>query len=120
MTAGSREHLLAPALLFAGLCWLNCVAIEYWEWRTLASSQSIHRWTRSAGERLGLVAAILGVAAALLLAFETPRIAFAAALLSAMAFVWLARRSSLLPLDALRVLADFALLSPLLLLGVTH
>ena len=119
-----RERLLAPVLLLAGLCWINCTAIEYWEWRRLGQTRAhpdpIHRWTRLAGEHLGALAGFIGLAAVLLLAFETPRAALAATLMSASGFLWLNRRSGWLPLPALRVLADAALFSPVLIYAASY
>jgi hypothetical protein len=88
-------------LLFCCLCWINCVAIEEWE-------HGSHRWP------VGAFAGGVALAAVLLLS-ERPILGFAEAA-SALAFVWLDRSRPRLSRDALRVLADVALLSPIFFL----
>jgi hypothetical protein len=89
-------------LLFCCLCWINCLAIEQWE-------QGSHRWP------VGVLAGGVALAAILLLSQERPILGSAEAA-SAMAFVWLDRSRCRLSPDALRVLADVALLSPIFFL----
>ncbi len=90
-------------LLFSCLCWINCVAISQWEGPT-----RIH-WPVSE------LAAGVGIAALLLLHQQRPVLGCAEAA-SAIAFVWLDRSRPRLSPDALRVLADVALLSPIFFL----
>ncbi len=90
-------------LLFSCLCWINCVAISQWEGPTRM------RWP------VGALAAGVGLAALLLLHQERPILGCAEAA-SAIAFVWLDRWRPRLSPDALRVLADVALLSPIFFL----
>ena len=92
-------------LLFSCLCWINCVAIEHWE---------------SAGEQRWPVAAAAGVVAlaAVLLLFSGRPVLGGAVAVSALAFVLLDCARRHFSRDALRVLADVALLSPLFLLPV--
>ncbi len=87
--------------LFSCLCWINCVAIEHWE-----------------GESQWPVAAAAGAVAlaAVLLLFSQRPVIGAAVAASALSFVLLDRAQNRFSRDALRVLADAALLSPLLLL----
>jgi len=89
-------------IVFSCLCWINCVAIEDWEGGSA-------RWP------IGVVAACVGLAAIAVLHRERPILAGAEAA-SASAFVLLDRGRLKLSADALRVLADVALLSPVLFL----
>jgi hypothetical protein len=91
--------------LFSCLCWINCVAIEHWE---------------SAGEPRWPIAAAAGVVAlaAMRLLFAGRPVLGLAVAVSALAFVLLDCARRRFSRDALRVLADVALLSPLFLLPV--
>jgi hypothetical protein len=93
---------VATILLFSGLCWMNCIAIQRWEEERLDWSPRI-------------AAMVLGGAAAGLLFAHRP-ILGGAELASAFAFLLLGHMRRRLSADALRVLADVALLSPLLFL----
>lgn len=106
--------------LFSCLCWINCAAIDYWE-RDLWESGSCLDNGRS-GSRgklarwpIGLAGIAVGVAAGVLL-YEHRPVLGAAEAVSAIFFVWLDRARWRLSADALRVLADVALLSPVLFL----
>lgn len=92
-------------LLFSCLCWINCIAIEHWE---------------SAGESKWPIAAAAGCVAlaAVLLLFSSRPVLGGAVAASALCFVLLDRARRRFSRDALRVLADVALLSPLFLLPV--
>jgi hypothetical protein len=92
----------ATILLFSGLCWMNCVAIQRWEDERLDWSPSV-------------AAIALACAAAVLLYAHRP-ILGGAELASAFAFLLLGRVHRKLSADAVRVLADVALLSPVLFL----
>lgn len=89
--------------LFSCLCWINCVAIEHWE---------------SAGESRWPIAGLAGFVAlaAVLLLFSSRPVLGGAVAASALCFVLLDRARRRFSRDALRVLADVALLSPLFLL----
>jgi len=93
---------VATILLFSGLCWMNCVAIQRWEEERLDWSPRI-------------AAIVLGCAAGGLLFAHRP-ILGGAELASAFAFLLLSHVRRRLSADAVRVLADVALLSPLLFL----
>jgi len=93
---------VATILLFSGLCWMNCVAIQRWEGERLDWSPSV-------------AALVLACAAAVLLYANRP-ILGGAELASAFAFLLLGRVHRKLSADAVRVLADVALLSPVLFL----
>jgi hypothetical protein len=92
-------------VLFSCLCWINCVAIDHWE------SAGEQRWPIAAA------AALVALAAVLLLFSGRPVLGGAVAV-SALAFVLLDCARRRFSRDALRVLADVALLSPLFLLPV--
>ena len=98
----------ATIVLFSCLCWINCAAIEKWEsdkWE----SRSVAEWPVAAA------AFCVAAAAVILLSTHRPVLSGAEAA-SALAFVALDRRSNRLSREALRVLADVALLTPLLFL----
>jgi hypothetical protein len=116
-----RSAIIPPAILFASLCSLNCVAIEFWEWTRLRGSGGApHLWTIWIGRRLSGLALFVTIVAGTLLVLPALRPFFAPTALSALALWWLDQNSSRLSLDALRVLADVSLLTPLLLLGLGH
>jgi hypothetical protein len=91
--------------LFSGLCWINCVAIESWEGQS--------RWP------VGAAAGFVAFGGMLLLFGGRPILGGAVAA-SALCFVLLDCARRHFSLDALRVLADVALLSPLFLLPVVR
>jgi hypothetical protein len=93
-------------ILFSCLCWINCVAIERWEHDSGEHGPSPYP--------VGILAACLGLAAIVIL-HQRPILAGAEAS-SAAAFVLLDRAHLKLSADALRVLADVALLSPIFFL----
>jgi hypothetical protein len=127
--------LLAIAAFFAALCWLNCIAIEKWEGsreflpgpvRTRRThdlkgqkSDRTTRWGQRHLRRicLAIASAALVSGAALLCAGQMAgaRLSFAAAISAGLFF---ALDRSRLPAFPLRVAADAALLTPLLLLFV--
>ena len=93
-------------VLFAGLCWINCVAIEVWE-----SGRSVLPIPFAAG--------MLAICAGLLVLVNgtlTGEGIAAAELISAIAFLFLHYRAKRCSRNALRVLADVALFSPVLVL----
>lgn len=96
-------------LLFAALCWWNCVAIEVWE----GSGGRWHASTRWLAPRLRPAAFGIVLAAAVVYAV-THQPAAAAAALSAGVFWWLAGQSRNLSPEVLRLAVDMALLTPVL------
>lgn len=92
----------AAILLFSGLCWMNCIAIQKWESDGLDWSPCT-------------AAMVLACGSGVLLYADRP-ILGGAELASAAAFVLLDRVRPKLSADAVRVLADVALLSPVLFL----
>ena len=115
--------LLFGAALFATLSWLNCVAIETWESTPAHASQHIHPATLIAGRHLTVAAcglAAISTAAAAASAIIVPGsiaipIAAACALAAGLLALLSIERRRLTPM-ALRIAADAALLSPLVIL----
>lgn len=110
LAAWTRVETRADVLtviLFSCLCWINCAGIERWE----------HPQGEQGQYRLpiGVLAGCIGLAAILILFHDRPILASAEAC-SAAAFVLLDRGRLKLSADALRVLADAALLSPIVFL----
>ncbi len=107
LAAWTRVETRADVLtviLFSSLCWINCVGIEQWE-----DGQS--------RLPIGVLAGCVGLAAILILFRDRPVLAGAEAC-SAIAFVLLDRGRRKFSADALRVLADAALLSPIVFLPI--
>jgi len=125
--ASPHALLIAPVLLFAGLCILNCLAIEVWE-RAAPSPLSLAIPILAAVLIFASLALLLAPRAPLSAAFE----AESAALLSSLLLLALHRlhrrslRRTSSPdrhnrfLLALRVAADAALLTPILFLLPWH
>jgi hypothetical protein len=127
--AGHRSALVPVAALFAGLCWLNCVAIEKWERPAIQPAWTQPAWTaghfttRWAQKNLPSVSGGIALIAAAAFALSTlhrapiPMTAlYLACEISAGLFVVLDR--SRLGSVRLRIAADAALLTPLLFLLV--
>jgi hypothetical protein len=93
-------------VLFSCLCWINCSAIENWE----SARQTRLPIAASAG--------FVAIAALMLLLFSSRPILGGAVAASALCFVLLDCARRRFSRDALRVLADVALLSPLALLPI--
>jgi hypothetical protein len=132
--ASTQPHAVLPALavlatLFAALCWLNCVAIEKWEHtfsKTLPahrapshnpqpqSSDRTTRWGQSHLRPIGAAITLAAILAAAFLRANPAAVSLCLAVsLSSALFIALDRR----PLNVfhLRIAADAALLTPLLL-----
>ncbi len=118
-TRALHAPLLLGGVLFAMLCWLNCVAIESWEANSTQSFQTSHSSTLWAGRHLAAICCGLATACIIVLTLPILPVAkpIAAACALAAAALWLLERNRerLTPM-ALRVAADAALLTPLLLL----
>ena len=105
-----RLQLLAPALVFIALAWLNCQAIEFWESRELEAKPI---------SRLGTSLAAASLITSLVAATQhSPRQAalLAAAAASAMLLAMLDRLRHRMSPVLLRAAADLVLLTPLFLL----
>lgn len=111
-----RSQLAPAGLLFALLCWLNCVAIERWEGRDHVGEHA-HRSTHWAARHLSaLLFAGATTSAALAIWRHAVGRPTALAPYLACAFVLLAaleRWRLRLSVDSLRIFADVALLTPL-------
>jgi hypothetical protein len=102
---------VATIILFCVLCWINCAAIEYWEHREHWEYKGLAEWpVRLAAISVGLVA--------LIFLYDQRPILAGAETASAFAFVALDRAKHRLSPEALRVLADIALLTPALFLPI--
>jgi hypothetical protein len=122
---GSGRAALTPAVaLFAALCWLNCVAIEGWEngsgldASANADAHPTTRWTANHLRAAALVlAAISGLASAGALAHSSwTALLYLAILASSAIFVAIDSNRERFSTLGLRIGADMALLTPLLLL----
>ncbi len=114
----SAKEQLAPAIiLFALLCWINCVGIEKWE------GGAFHATTRWAGlhlRRILTITALCSLTAALLApSTGLAAVYLAATVSSAILFALDARSSRFSPLH-LRIAADVALLTPVALFPFTR
>lgn len=114
-----RVTLLAPALLFAVLCSINCLFIYSWEHPPGAAQQQPHPVTAAALSYLRLSAFALGVAGIGLTFFYrlAPWPICAAVGLSAMALLALHQRRESCDALTLRAAADLVLLTPVLFVG---
>ena len=120
----ARPLLFLPLCLFACLCWINCVAIEYWE-SSVESSVKLHRSTLWLGRHFKVVTGSLaGLAAAtLLVSMPAHNAALVALLLSVSAsssgLAWLHHRRRTIDPLRLRAAADAVLLAPAILVPVS-
>ena len=119
-----RREMILPAVLFAALCVLNCVSIECWEWNGCSSiwNNSPHPMTLWMGRRVGSLSLLVAIVALLALCFSSPKEnpLFLALLLSSLIFCYLSKRSRRFTVPSRRVLADVALLTPLLTLAISQ
>jgi hypothetical protein len=116
--------LMLPALLFAGVCWVNLGIIEHTEWSRLRDRQwdAPHPWSVWLG-RHAVAASAAAVLLALLfmpLAVSGARMLLAAVALGAAGLAALGACTDKLSVDAVRVWADVGLLAPLLLLPLAR
>ena len=106
-SAPVRTWMFWPGvLLFSSLCYTNCLAIQRWE-------------QGRGGSVRGLALGLAGVG--LVALFYTPlQLLSLSVVAGAELLAWLDLSSDALSLDALRVLADAALLTPAVLLALTR
>lgn len=107
----------AAIALFFVLCWINCAAIQKWESEDFG--RAYVRRIRVRPSAVSFSAAGVALAAAVLLCLDRPVLG-GAEMASAFAFVWLERARRRLSPEALRVLADVALLSPMVFLPLVR
>ena len=127
-----RVALMAAVITFGAACWLNCVAIQVWE-DAEAMREGLHTifsegppnsveirprgLTEFLGNHLAAFAMAVGVLAFSLGCIPAMRSAwplFAAAALSAILFLVMIRKTERFSALSLRILADGALLTPLI------
>jgi len=117
-TGLSHRFMILPIILFATLCWLNCTAVEYWEWKDDRSgnSPSPHPVTLWLGSNLHAIS--FGIVLCGTVAFcwfpARLQLILAASLVSAATLFCLDRNRERFSADAQRVLVDVTLLSPAL------
>lgn len=110
----------APAwiaiVLFAALCTLNCTALDCWEWQScLQVQRTPHAFTRVLCGRFQPLTVVVATAS-LCLYFDLGQPVFLAAALSASLMFVLGFLHRRFAIETTRVLADAALLTPLLFL----
>lgn len=121
LTVGGMS-LVAPGMLLIGILWMNAVGIERWEARLGTHDESCHRPGLT-----GLIAGHLGTAGFAIVIISVLLISsgaismreqplYASIITSAIALAGVDRLHGSVERDALRVLADAALLTPLLFL----
>jgi hypothetical protein len=123
---GEESWMMVSLVLFASVCWWNCVAIQVWEDGLVADARSVepmHRLTVWIGRKLQFFAATLVIVSASV-AIMAPttgiRILLAACSSSGLLFLMLSRYSFKLHSRTLRVAADLALLTPLLWIALVR
>ena len=116
-----RMELLPEAILFAGLCGLNCLFIYRWEHETpLSETRAPHATTRfGVGHLRALAVAIMLTGTALAIAHIATGLS-AACGLAALLLLVLHRNRRRFTRSDLRAAADLALLTPLLLLPLVR
>ena len=116
-----KIQLFEAVVLFAALCWINCVAIEKWETEPLSplhrpaplGAHTSTRWAADHLQHILVFIALLSIIAAYLAPASGLRAVYLASLLSSGLILALdARRSRIAPLH-LRIAVDAALLTPL-------
>lgn len=117
-----RPEMVLPAALFAVLCTLNCITIEFREWTSYQPAIDIlpHRLALWIGARLTQATALLAIvsAACFVMAPEYFEPFYACCCLSAASLCSIAWRNARIPTELLPVLTDTALFTPLLALAV--
>lgn len=112
----------ASIALFFILCWINCAAIQKWEsspWQGLGSPETMVSSTPGVEWPVSSAAVGVAVFAVALLWLHRPVLG-GAEIASACAFVALDRMGRHFSPDTLRVLADVALLSPMVFLPLAR
>jgi hypothetical protein len=116
----SHSFMIVPVLLFTTLCWLNCTAVEYWEWKDDGGGNdaSPHPVTLWLGRNLHTISFAIVLCGTVGLCWFPARLQpiLAASLVSAATLFWLDRNRDRFSPDAQRVLVDVTLLSPALFL----
>ncbi len=116
---GMGDKLWAPAVVFSLLCWVNCAAIETWEWQREPSDreQAPSRFTAWVARYLFLAGLAISGLALLADRLTLAPVGFSVAIsLSGIALAAVAIWRSQVSMNAFRVAIDFALCTPLLIL----
>jgi hypothetical protein len=122
--SSGRLMLLPGILVFAALCWLNCVAIERWE--NPGNAKAASRFTEShpttiwAANHLRTVAFVFAASTAILAILQPPSAIYLAATISATGLAGIDLYRERFSTMTLRIAADAALLTPLLILPLTR
>lgn len=117
--------VILPWMLFAVICWINSATIEYTEWERLRARRedAPHPWSVALGKH-ALTASVCVTLVALvfvpLVAASGARLLLLAVVLGGLGLAVLGRYQDRLSADAVRVLADLALLAPAVLLPFLH
>jgi hypothetical protein len=118
-----RKEQLAPAVVFfAVLCWMNCVGIHKWEgaWEARARTHPSTRWATLHLRPIVTMIALFALAAAVFAPSRGLMAVYLAALFSSGLFFLIDARSPHLSPLHLRIAADAALLTPLVLLPLAR
>jgi hypothetical protein len=122
LDASARREIVLPAALFALLCALNCIIIEFCEWTSHRSAINFlpHRLTILVGARRlpATTLAAFASAACFVASPEQMQPFYACCLLSSASLLWLVSRGSRIPGELLPVFADLSLFTPVLALAV--
>jgi len=117
-----RLALMPAVALFAALCWLNCIAIERWENDLapdgLAKANATTRWTANHLTQMAITLVVVsGWMGGISGMHSSPVMSsYAATMLSCLLFVGVDRAKASFSAISLRILADLALLTPVLFL----
>jgi hypothetical protein len=122
---GGRPPWLAmilPWILFAVICWINSATIEYTEWERLRERRqdTPHPWSVALGQHTATAAicvALVAIVFVPLVAASGARQLLLAVVLGGLDLAALGGYKDRLSADAVRVLADLALLAPVVLLA---
>lgn len=123
---GQEHWMILCAVLFAGMCCWNCIAIQIWEDARAGESFGSavqHRLTQWAGKRLHIVAAGLAMipaCAAVAAPTTGVRILLASCSFSGVVFLVLDRIHSRIEGRTLRIAVDVALLTPFLWMSLVN
>jgi hypothetical protein len=113
--------LLGPGLVFFLLCWLNCCAVETWEWQRsgLPIEQTPHTSTRWVARHLSTLAVSVGTCALVIGRWlgRGNQVGLAGFSSGAALFL-LAQNQAILPDSVLGVSADLALCVPVFFLAL--
>ncbi len=106
----------SAVFVFGALCLLNCASLDLWEWQSRVELlPTPHPATRFFGRRLLPGASVIALLCVFML-IDTRNLVFAASAISALLLMAVDRLRRFLPIDTVRLIADAALLTPVLFL----